>query len=242
MAQEITVLDKQVRLKQAKNGFRTSMDSVMLAAACPIKSGQMLLDMGCGVASAGLCVLFRVKDVSLIGVDIQEDHVALAIENAALNSMSDNAEFICSDVRFFKHEKGFHHIVCNPPYLETGAHLRSPHDAKATAMGHEGDLKTKDWVVNAARLLKPEGTLTMVHEAGKVDRILQAMEGRFGAIEIIPLWPKPEKVAKRVIIRAVKGRKSPLTLHSGLILHDQGGQYTVEAEEILREAKGLRLC
>lgn len=242
MAQEITVLNKQVRLKQAENGFRTSMDSVMLAAACPIKSGQTLLDMGCGVGSAGLCVLFRQKDILLTGVDIQDDHVLLAKDNAALNGMSDRAEFICSDVRMFKREKGFHHIVCNPPYLETGAHLRSPHDAKATAMGHEGDLKTEDWIINAARLLKPEGTLTMVHEAGKTDRIIQAMEGCFGAVEMIPLWPKQGRSAKRVIIRAVKGRKSPLSLHSGLILHDANGGYTVEAEEILREAKGLRLC
>lgn len=242
MAQEITVLDKQVRLKQAENGFRTSMDSVMLAAACPIKTGQTLLDMGCGVGSSGLCVLFRQKDIFLTGVDIQEDHVALAAENAALNGLSDNTDFICHDVRNFKREKGFHHIVCNPPYLETGTHLRSPHDAKAKAMGHDGDLRTKDWVLNAARLLRPEGTLTMVHEAGKIDKIIQAMEGRFGAIEIIPLWPKLGKSAKRTIIRGVKGRKSPLTLHSGLTLHDEGGGYTVEAEEILRKAKGLRLC
>lgn len=241
MAQEITVLNKQVRLKQAKNGFRTSMDSVMLAAACPIRAGQSLLDIGCGVGSAGLCVLYRVGDITLTGVDIQQDHIDLARDNAVLNAMVGKASFICSDIRDFKHEKGFHHVICNPPYLEAGAHLRSPHHAKATAMGHHDDIKTKDWIIHAARLLRPEGTLTMVHEAGKMDKILQAMVGCFGAIEIIPLWPREGKAAKRMIVRAVKGRKSPLALHSGLILHDADGGYTVEAEGILREAKGLSL-
>lgn len=241
MAQEITVLNKQVRLKQAVDGFRTSMDSVMLAAACPAKDGQEILDMGCGVGSAGLCVLHRVQGLHLTGIDIQDDHVAIASENAAFNDMQDRSEFICSDVRAYKKETSYHHVICNPPYLETGAHLRSPSEAKATAMGHSDDLRTKDWVGNGYRLLKPEGSLTMIHEAGKLDKILQAMEGRFGAIEVIPLWPKLGIPAKRVIVRAIKGRKTPVRIHPGLILHDEGGGYTVEAERILREAKGLSL-
>lgn len=241
MAQEITVLNKQVRLKQVDKGFRTSMDSVMLAAACPIKSGQSLLDMGCGVGGAGICVHYRQKDIFLTGVDIQQDHIELARENAKLNDMHKRSEFICSDIRDYKKEVGFHHVVCNPPYLETGAHLRSPYDAKATAMGHDGDLCTKDWVKNACRMLKPEGTLTMVHEAGKIDKIIQSMECGFGAVEIIPLWSKLGRPAKRVIIRAVKGRKSPTIMHSGLILHDIDGEYSLDAEEILRHGKGLVL-
>lgn len=241
MKQEITVLNKQLRLKQAKNGFRTSLDSVMLGAACPIKSGQTLLDMGCGVGSAGLCVLYRVQDITLTGVEIQQSHCDIAEENAALNGFSDAAAFIHADIRHYKFERGYHHIICNPPYLETGAHLRSPHDAKATAMGHEGDIATRDWVVNAARLLKPEGSLTIIHEAGKTHKIIQAMEERFGAIEIIPLWPKSGKNAKRVIIRAIKGRKSPTTLHRGLILHEDDGEYTLEADKILRNGEGVFL-
>ena len=106
MTQEITVLNKQVRLKQAENGFRTSMDSVMLAAACPVKQGQELLDMGCGVGSAGLCVLKRIDGVLLTGIDIQADHVAIAVENAEMNNMQERSEFLCSDIRGYKKEKG----------------------------------------------------------------------------------------------------------------------------------------
>lgn len=241
MKQEITVLNKQLRLKQAENGFRTSLDSVMLGAACPIQAGQSLLDMGCGVGSAGLCVLYRVRDINLTGVEIQASHCDIASENAKVNGFSNQAGFINADIRDYKFERGYHHVVCNPPYLETGAHLRSPHDAKATAMGHDGDIATRDWVVNAARLLKPEGSLTIIHEAGKTHSIIQAMKGRFGAIEIIPLWPKSGKKAKRVIIRAIKGRKSPTTLHSGLILHESEGGYTLEADKILRNGEGLFL-
>ncbi|NCO03522.1 MAG: methyltransferase [Alphaproteobacteria bacterium] len=241
MKQEITVLNKQLRLKQAENGFRTSLDSVMLGAACPIQAGQSLLDMGCGVGSAGLCVLHRVSEISLTGIEIQQSHCDLALENAALNGFDKAATFLCADIRHYKFEPSYHHIICNPPYLDTGAHLRSPHDAKATAMGHVGDMVTRDWVMNAARLLKPDGSLTMIHQAEKIHKILQAMESRFGAIEIIPLWPKAGKNAKRVIIRAIKGRKSGAIMHSGLILHEEDGGYTLEADKILRHGEGLFL-
>jgi len=241
MTQEITVLNKQVRLLQPENGFKTSIDAVILAAACPVKSGEGVLDLGCGVGSAGLCLAHRVPNISLRGVDIQENHIDIARQNAKLNDRTSNTEFMTSDMRLYKHEAGFHHVVCNPPYLETGDHLRSPHSEKAMAMGHDNDVSTKDWVHNASRLLKPQGGLTMVHEAGKADKIIQAMEGRFGAIEIIPLWPKAGRQAKRVIIRAIKGRKTPLSLHSGIILHDDQGGYTLEADKILRDGEGLFL-
>jgi len=241
MTQEITVLDKRVKLLQPENGFRTSIDSVLLAASSKAGEGETLLDMGCGVGSAGLCALYCEPSLHLTGIDIQTDHIDLATQNAALNGMMERAEFITADMREYKFEKSYHHIICNPPYLETGAHLRSPSDAKATAMGHAGDIALKDWVANAYRLLKPQGSLSMVHEAGSVDRILQAMEGHFGAVEIIPLWPKAARPAKRVIVRAVKGRKSPAIIHQGITLHQSDGGYTIEANKILRDGEGLYL-
>lgn len=50
----------------------------MLAAACPAKAGQSVLDLGCGVGSAGLCVAARVPGIVLSGIDVGRDHVALA--------------------------------------------------------------------------------------------------------------------------------------------------------------------
>lgn len=231
---EIYVLDKRVRLLQATGGFRTSLDSVMLAAACPAQGGDHVLDMGCGVGGAGFCVLFRVPGTHLTGVDIQGDHIALANQNIALNAMEGRADFINADIRDYTASQPFDHVICNPPYMEAGTHMRSPSSAKATAHGHDDDLSTEGWLEAGFRALKSSGTLTMIHRADKVDKIILGLKKRFGAVEVIPLWPRAGDDAKRVIVRAVKDRKTPARLHSGVILHNADGSYTDQAESILR--------
>lgn len=239
---EIYVLDRAVRLLQpADGGFRTSLDSVFLASACPAGAGDRVLDMGCGVGGAAFCVLRRVPQSHVTGVDIQAPYVDLARENIGLNDAAGRAEFIQSDIRTFKPAGLFDHVICNPPYFESGAHTPSPDEGKAIALGHnEDEIDVATWVDCGFRHLKSRGSLTMIHRAHDLDRIVQAMGRRFGGITVIPLWPRAGEAAKRVIVRAVKDSRSPAIMHPGITLHKDGEHtYTDAADDILRRAKAL---
>ncbi len=236
--QEIYVLNKRLKLLHTAEGFKTSIDSVLLASPCKAKAGEHILDMGCGVGGAGLCVLTRVQNVKLTGVEIQADHVDLAKKNAKANGFADQCDFIHHDITQYKSDISFDHVICNPPYLEAGKHLKSPSIEKAKAMGHE-EAVLKEWIDIAYRRLRPNGSLTMIHRADHMDKIIQDMGERFGALEIIPLWPKAGVNAKRVIVRAIKDRRSPMTLHAGLVLHQENGDYTLQANKIFRDLTPL---
>ncbi len=241
----IHVLNKRVILYQAQDGFRTSLDSVMLAAACPAQEGDSILDLGCGVGSAGICVLERVKNTSLTGVDIQDDHIDIAKKNAEINNITNRIVFTCADIRASNEFGPHNHVICNPPYKDAGGYVHSPSVSKAKAMGHYDDAQNlQDWITCAWNHIKGQGSLTLIHEAGRTDTILHALYSskggrRFGNVEIIPLFPKSEMPAKRVIVRAYKHKKSPASILPGLIVHKDNGDYSEAAEQVLRNAHKL---
>ncbi len=235
---EIALLDGKVRVLRSEGGLDPTTDTILVAAACPARADESVLDLGCGSGAAGLCVLFRAPQAQLTGIDIQSAPLDLARQSAALNGCQGQTRFICTDIRDFRPEKEarFDHAICNPPYLEAGAHTPPPDAGRATAVGG-GSLK--DWTDAAFHALKPRGSLCLIHRADMADRVIQSLGKRFGAIEIIPIWPGPGKAASRVVIRARKDRRSPAILHPGLILHETGRRYTVEAERILRDGESL---
>ncbi len=238
---EIHVLDHKVRLYQAAGGFRTSLDSVFLASACRAKDNEHVFDMGCGVGGASFCLLWRVPECHVTGVDIQQSHVDLANANIALNDGAHaRAEFTCADIRGYTPEARFDHVICNPPYLDAGTYTQSAAPERATALGHgEEGMDVKDWIDAGFHALKSGGSLTMIHRADFTDKIIQGMGRRFGAVEIIPLYPRMGVDAKRVIIRAIKDRKTPAKLCAGIILHEEDGAYTKEADNILRDGSAI---
>ncbi len=241
--EQIYALDKTVRLWQPEKGFRTSIDAVLLAAACPAGEGDHVLDMGCGVGTVGFCILRRVPGVSVTGVDSNESYLELARKNIDLNEAQEQCRFVGCDIRQFRiaePAQRFVHVVCNPPFLESGRHMRSPDDGIASARGHEEpSLSLKDWVDAGFHNLRPGGTLAMIHRADAVDRIIQALGRRFGAVEILPIQPKADVAAKRVIVRAIRDRKSPAIIHPGIVLHEADGRYTAAADKVLRDGEAL---
>ncbi len=239
LAEEIYVLDRKVHLYQpGEGGFRTSLDSVMLAAACPAKSGQQVLDAGCGVGGAAFCLLWRVKGVELTGIDWEESYIALAQNNLALNRA--RGEFLCEDIRSYAPARLFNHVMINPPYFEAGRHTPSPDALRAQANGHQKhDLTLEDWIRAAHRLLKSNGTLTLIYPAHGLDRIIQELGKKFGALELIPLWPHQGDEARRIIVRAIKDRQTSARLLSGIVLHQQNGEYTEAANRILRDGESI---
>ena len=92
-----------------------------------------------------------------------------------------------------------------------------------------------------ARALKPRGWLTLIHRADRIDEICAALQPGFGALTLFPLWPRTGEPARRVLVQARRGGRSPAVLAAGLVLHEADGGYTPAAQAVLRDAAPLAL-
>ncbi|MBN2262019.1 MAG: hypothetical protein JW735_03840, partial [Prolixibacteraceae bacterium] len=89
-------------------------------------------------------------------------------------------------------------IVCNPPFFTDS---KKPDCRKRELARHNNTLPFGELVLNAAKLLKPNGRLNVVlpSESERTFKIV-ASEARLFASRICRVKPKPSKAPKRVLI------------------------------------------
>lgn len=231
----------RVRLLQPKDGYRAAIDPVLLAAALVPAAGSSVLDLGCGVGAAALCLLRRCPEVSVVGLELQNELAQLAQANGRLNDMMDRFSVRQGDLRqagTLLGRAGFDHVMANPPYQAAGTGRPSRQPARALA-NHEGETGLTDWLDAALEQLRPKGSLTLIHRADRLPELLAGLSGRAGRTRVLPLWPAEGKPAGRVLVSAQKGARGPAALLPGLVLHDTTGGYTAAAQAVLRDAADL---
>ena len=239
-------LGGRVRLRQPQKGFRSGLDAVFLAAACPAQAGDHVLEAGCGAGAASLCLLARIPDAIVTGVEIDSGLAVLARDNAAANGKSESFESVNADITAGwaeLHAAGlrpdaYDHVIANPPFFCDGRSrpAKDQGNARARAMP-DGGLEA--WVRFLAATAKPSGACTVIHTAEALPELLSAFERRFGDLRITPLYPKADAAAIRVIIRGIKGSRAPVAITPGIVLHEQDGTPTAAARAILRDGCAL---
>jgi len=241
-----TTLDRllggRVALLQPAAGYRVAVDPVLLAAAVQPPQGATVLDLGCGVGAAALCLLARRPDLAVTGLELQPELAALALENARRNGLADRFRVVQGDAARAQPampESGFDAVLSNPPHLAAGTGSPTAHAGRSLA--HlESSLDLAAWVRRALFWLKPRGRLTLVHRADRLPELLAALGRGAGAVAIHPLWPRAGEPAKRVLLAATKGSRAPSRLLPGLVLHEGAG-FTQVAEAVLRQGAALDL-
>jgi tRNA1(Val) A37 N6-methylase TrmN6 len=242
---EDAFLGGRLRLRQPLRGHRAGHDAILLAAATEVLPGERVVEFGAGVGAAGLAVAKRIDRVGLTLVEIDEGLAALARENAALNGIACDVVVldVAAKAEVFS-AAGLapdtaDRVLMNPPFNDPVRHQPSPDRERRTA--HEARSSTLEvWVHAARRLLKPGGTLTLIWRAEALIEVLAALGRGFGGIAILPMHPKSDAAAIRMLVKAEKGSGAPLALWPGFVLNGDDGKPTAEAERVLRGEETLR--
>ncbi len=230
-----TFLDGRVKVTQPETGFRSGLDAVMLAAAVPALTGQAALELGAGSGAASLCLAARVSGVTITGVERDEGLAALARGNAAANGA--DCRFVAADVFALPPElkRDFDQVFANPPFHGEGQ--VSPDTVRAAALMDDG--KLRDWMKLGLQRTVSGGFFTAILRADRLNQALAALPER--GLCAFPLWPRQGEAAKRVIIQVRKGSNAPFALLPGLVLHQDDGAWTPQAEAVLRRGGALAL-
>ncbi|MBY5931619.1 methyltransferase [Tateyamaria omphalii] len=233
-------LGGRLHLWQPRAGYRAGVDPVLLAASVPAKSGQSVLDLGCGVGTAALCLGARVTGLELVGVERQAKYATLAQRNGL-----DTFAVDLTDLPDTLKARSFDHVLANPPFFDRGAGRAAADQGREAARGVETPVAT--WIDTAARRLRHKGYLHMIHRAERVPELLEGASGRLGSPEIWPLCPRVGKPAELVIFRARKNGRADFRLHFPIILHEgtrherDAESYTPEIQAVLRAGAALHL-
>lgn len=232
----------ELNLLQPIKGYRAATDPVLLAASCPAEQGQSVLDVGCGVGAAALCLGWRIPGLTLAGLELQPAYAELARRNAVRNGIDLSVH--SGDLMSVPQElrRDFDHVITNPPYYSSRG-TPSPLDARAAAM--QVRVPLSEWVAACGRRLRPGGWLTLICGADGLPEVLAGMGDKLGSVAVLPLQPRQLKPAVRVLVRARKGGKaafkllSPFIIHQGLTHGGDRESYTTDANAVLRRGGSL---
>lgn len=237
------LLGGRLRLWQPTAGYRVAIDPFLLAASLSPEPGEHLLELGCGSGAVSLCLLARHPRVTVVGLEVQDDLAALARMNARENGFEDRLEIRTGDLSGMPPDLNgaFDQVFFNPPYLAGASATVSARRQRATAHFH-GDGALGRWFAAARFALRPGGRLAVIFRADRLDDLLAVAGAEdFGSFALQPLWPKAGQPARRLLLAARRGGRSPLLLHPGLVLHEADGRYTADAAAVLRGEAAIPL-
>lgn len=223
-----------VSLQQNTEGFHLGTDSVVLADFVEIKKGMSVCDLGSGSGAVALMLLARDNSLRLTGVEIQEPLARLAQSNAERSRLTDAFSVICGDLRNIRDllpMGSFDCVVSNPPYFPADCPTAKD---ESTAIARTELLCTVEDLCKAAAWLLPTGgRFYLVHRPERLADLLCALRNH--GLEVKKLqFVRHSHKSKRslVLLQAVRGGKSGLSLMEDLILYREDGTPTEDCRRI----------
>lgn len=220
--EDITLLKNDMQLIQKKEGFRFSVDPVLLSDFFNYNKKGKILDIGTGNGIIPILLLSKNKGEKIIGIDIQAESCELAKRNIVLNSLNEKIEIVNCDIKDYPYGNSFDYIVSNPPYMKLDGKKQNDYESKSIAR-HEVKLNLEELIKNAKRLLKPIGSFTIVHRSYRFTEICRALEDcGFSLKRVKFVHFSREKNSNLVLIEAFKGKKCKLEIEPPVFLEESG--------------------
>lgn len=208
-----------MNLFQPKQGYRYNSDTLLLYDfISSFKPNGVVLDVGCGCGILGLLLKRDFPKISICLMDIQELNCQISTKNALLNNIETTSIF-CGDFLEFRFEKKFDYIISNPPFYHDGGtqsedeHLRLSRSSSV--------LPLDAFARKVTKILSNRGYFAFCYDAKQCDIVISSLlKHGLNVEDICFIYPKADKEASLVLIRARKNSKSLCKIHPPVFIYD----------------------
>jgi tRNA1(Val) A37 N6-methylase TrmN6 len=226
--------------RQPRDGYRFSVDAVLVAHFTAPKAGQRVLDLGCGCGVVGLVMAYRHPRISVCGLELQPDLAALAETNVRDNGYEQRCTVQQGDIRSLAAllvPESYDMVVTNPPYRKT-ATGRLNRDAQAAHARHELQGGIEDFVRAAAFAVRNRGKVVCIYPARRCSILMAALHNqRLTPKRLQPIYSYPGTAsACLVLVEAVKNGGEQMDLLAPLYIYERrNGPYTPAMQALYEE-------
>lgn len=225
------ILNGKILLRQPKKGYRVAIDPIILASIIDVKDNQTVLDVGCGVGAISLILKRKNCSAKITSIDIDENMCNLCRYNSEKNSLELNIKNI--GIENMPKQDLYDFVITNPPFFSKG----SSRISEVKRLANFETMELFEWISLCMKQLKNKGIFAIIHDASRIGDILAAIKGQAGATEIIPIFPKENKEAIRIMVKCIKGSFSKTKIHRGIVIHSEDGRYSKIAKKILDKSE-----
>ena len=227
----------RLNVSQSLNGYRFSIDAVLLAAAVQPEAGETVLDLGTGCGIIPLILAMRHPEVSITGIEIQDELAMLAQRNIEDNHFEGRITVRNMDLNLLP-DRGttgpFDWVVSNPPYRCPRTCRINPDEQKATAR-FELKIDLAKLLQASGRILRSGGRFVTIFTAERaVDLFVQMRQAEIEPQSIQPVQSYAGEVAKLVLVKGIKRGTAGLRIEPALVVHERGGTYSEKVQEMMR--------
>ncbi len=210
-----------LRVIQHRDGYRFSLDPLLLAEFAEIREGEQVIDLGTGSGVIPLVLARKAGTASIVGVELQPEIAGLALRNVELNGLADRIEIMDADIIALKRSfpvSSFDLVVANPPYRRHGTGKISPKTGRDQAR-HESTAGLADFLAVAKYLVKPSGRICFIYLAARLAEFLTAAaEMKLSPQRLRMVHGSLVAEAKMFLVELVKGRPGELKILPPLLV------------------------
>jgi tRNA1Val (adenine37-N6)-methyltransferase len=225
-----------ISIRQPAQGYRFSLDALLLADFAKLPVGASVADLGTGCGVIPLVLARKFQDARCVAFESNPDMAALAEENVRTNGLDGRIEIVADDILSIRSHfpvSSFDVVISNPPFRSPNSGKTSPHAGRDAAR-HETTAGLADFLAAAKYLTKPSGRTYFIYHPSRLAEFIRcAAELKLAVLRLRMVHGTVQTIAKMFLVELAKGSRGEVTVEPPLIVYGDSGEYTAEAAAIL---------